>query len=126
MAAHPARRKVVQKLLEAACRSAQWGAGGGVSPAERFAGALSANRLEVAVAGAELRVQVTDDAALLISARVSAWNTDVEQELVRSLASDGSPLAELVRMEWMVVRTACRAASHAAGRTVQLRTLHQV
>jgi len=114
----PMRRQLIQRLLEAACRSAVWNTTSTLPLADRLSDALSANQLEVTAAGTTLTAWINDDVQLLIRVRITrGWTSDVEEALYATLRQQGSLVASLLLAEWTELCSACESAYRGAGRT---------
>ncbi|MGK4006623.1 hypothetical protein WMF31_28645 [Sorangium sp. So ce1036] len=111
---------MIQELLRQTCQSIQWCTGAGTSIEDRIELALSAHALHVWTPDVDLRARLTRDFALAIAVRVLSFGDDAEASLCKALCQDGSLMAELLKAQWQLVRTACRAAERTAGRLVLL------
>ncbi|KYF64488.1 hypothetical protein BE11_21635 [Sorangium cellulosum] len=116
-------RRLFQELLRQTCRSIQWSADAERSIAERIEVALEEHALHVCTPDVDLRVRLTNDFALAISIRVLSFGDDAEESLSKALCDDRSLMAELVKAQWPLVRTACRTAERTAGSLVLLTTV---
>ncbi|XXX79731.1 hypothetical protein WMF30_13250 [Sorangium sp. So ce134] len=116
-------RRLIQELLRQTCRSLEWRADTERPIADRLEAALAEHALHVFTPDVDLRVRLTTDFALAIAIRVLSFGDDAEESLCKALSQDGSLMAELVKAEWPLVRTACRTAERAAGRLVLLTTV---
>ncbi|WP_437816854.1 hypothetical protein [Sorangium sp. So ce1078] len=116
-------RRLIQELLRQTCRSLQWRADTERPIAERIEVALAEHALHVSTPDVDLRVRLTTDFALAIAIRVLSFGDDAEESLCKALFQDRSLMAELVKAEWQLVRTACRTAERTAGRLVLLTTV---
>ena len=106
------RREIVRRLLETACRSAQWDTELGASPSQRLAAALAAHRFELRAAGVTLLAEMTEDICLAVRVRVDGdWNPDVASEVRAALDASTSLVAGLLVSEWQDIAEACRAAA---------------
>ncbi|WP_437551236.1 hypothetical protein WME97_09195 [Sorangium sp. So ce367] len=112
--------RLIQELLRQTCRSIQWRADTARSIADRIEVALAEHALHVSTPDVDLRVRLTKDFALAIAIRVLSFGEDAEESLSKALCQDRSLMAELVKAEWQLVRTACRTAEQTAGRLVLL------
>ncbi|WP_437625152.1 hypothetical protein [Sorangium sp. So ce1151] len=116
-------RRLIQELLRQTCRSIQWRADVEAPIADRIEVALAEHALHVSTPDVDLRVQLTRDFALAIAIRVLSFGDDAEESLCKALCQDRSLIAELVKAEWQLVRTACRTAERTAGSLVLLTTV---
>lgn len=113
-------RRLMQELLRQTCQSIQWRTDAGTSIEDRIELALTAHALHVWTPDVDLRARLTRDFALAIAVRVLSFSDDAEASLCKAICEDGSLMAEFVKTQWHLVRTACRAAERTAGRLVLL------
>jgi hypothetical protein len=116
-------RRLLRRLLWETCQSVQWRSGVGTPIAARLDTALAAHTLHVRTTDVELRARLTKDVALAIAVEVRTWSEDAEASLSMALDQDESLMAALVKAEWKLVRTACKAAYRTAGKLLLLTTI---
>lgn len=94
------RQLHLRSLLEAVCRSVRWTAAGGAPVEERLSLTLRALELRVAATQGELVASVCDDLTLRIRVKATRWSPALEAALHDGVKRSGSPLAELVLLDW--------------------------
>ncbi len=116
-------RRLIQALLRQTCTSIQWHADTDTSITDRIEIALAAHGLHIQTPEVDLHARLTREFALAIAVRVRIFDDDAEASLDKALCQDKSLMAEFVKAQWQLVRTACRAAERTAGTLVLLTTL---
>ncbi len=114
------RGLLVHRLLEEACRTAQWAEDPALPAAQRLERAFSVQRLEVVAPGIAISATVTPDLLLGLSVRLSAsCDASMERALLSSLRRSPSLVAELLLADWPEVWRLCRATGESGDRSTK-------
>ena len=104
------QKDLVQRLLVEVSRAVQWAPGG--DPADRFARAIAAYRLDLDLGDMELSAWLTEEVDLAIWVHVRrAWSPAVQRALSDALEKDGSIVAALLLADWENLTATCASAN---------------
>jgi hypothetical protein len=98
------REMWLRSLLDDVCRTVRWTAPLAAGPDETLREAFRALELRVAVKDGELIASVDDEMTLRIRVSASRWSGALERALHDGLKQSGSPLAELVLLDWSEIQ----------------------